>query len=183
MVLANRGIEANKQILNSHTDLIITMMQVATNAATQEQNHDLKELMLKVLKSNLQIYDMILNMQTNLPQQMERQQPVHFLDACGRLLPVHLEFITSAEAFLAVLRVHFKDAGLRKIEKGQFTLEESRSKRTIDLRRPWHKCFLPGQKIDMSMIFSQSDTPDTLRSVCPGCQHESESKSTDDVEW
>lgn len=136
--------------------------------------------MLKILKTNLQLYDIILSMQANLPQQMERQQPVLFLDACGRLSPVHLEFITSAEAFLAVLKIRFQDAGLRKIEKGQFALEETRSKRQIDLRRPWQTCLLPGQKIDMSMIFSRVES---ARFTCPGCQHEAGSKTTQDVEW
>ena len=136
--------------------------------------------MLKVLKSNLEIYELVFNMQANLPKQIERQQPVLFLDACARLSPFHLEFITSAEAFLAVLKVKFKDAGLRKIEKGQFTLEEASTKRTIDLGRPWHVCFLPGQKVDMSMIFSLLNPAE---STCPGCQHRSEIENTQDVEW
>ncbi len=180
LAVASQGIESNRQILNSHTDLILALTKVASSAATQEQNQDLKDSMLKILKTNLQIYDIILNMQANLPQQMERQQPVSFLDACGRLSLVHLEFITSAEAFLAVLKIRFQDAGLRKIEKGQFALEETRSKRRIDLRRPWHTCFLPGQKIDMSMIFSRLES---AKVTCPGCQHEATSQTTEDVEW
>lgn len=136
--------------------------------------------MLKVLKTNLQIYEMVLNMHVNLPQQIERQQPVMFLDACGRLSPIHLEFISSAEAFLAVLKIRFQDAGLRKIKRGQFALEEAGTKRTVDLGRPWHTCFLPGQKIDMSMVFSQPETP---KSTCPGCQYETEGKNAEDIEW
>jgi len=179
-MLANRGIETNKQILNSHTDLILTLTKVASGAATQEHTRELQDLMLKVLKSNLQMYDMILNMHASLPQQVERQQPVMFLDACGRLSPVHLEFITSAEAFLAVLKIRFQGIGLRKVEKGQCALEEAKSKRIIDLRRPWHTCFLPGLKVDMSMIFSQLET---AKSTCPGCQCESEGDAAEDVEW
>ena len=179
-MLANRGIEANKHILNSHTDLILTLTRIASSAATQEQSRDLEDLVLNVLKINLQIYDMVLNVHKNLPRQVERQQPVMFLDACGRLSPVHLEFITSAEAFIAVLKVRFQHAGVRKIERGQFALEEAQTKRAIDLGRPWSICFLPGQKIDMSMVFSQAETP---KSNCPGCHHESESNTEKDVEW
>lgn len=58
--------------------------------------------MLKVLRTNLEMYDMIFRLQTNLAPQIERERPVILLDACGRLCPVHLEFINSAEAFLAV---------------------------------------------------------------------------------
>ena len=180
LALANQGINTNRQILNTHTDLILALTKVATNAATQEHTDELKDLMLKVLKANLQMYDLVLSMQATLPLQIERQRPVLFLDACGRLSPIHLEFITSAEAFIAVLKVRFKDAGLKKIEKGHFVLEEARTKRLVDLRRPWHTCFLPGQKIDMSMVFSQADNP---RSTCPGCQYESSTNTTEDVEW
>lgn len=174
--------ESKRVILDSHTDLILTLTKIASSAATQEQSQDLRELMLKILKSNLQIYDIVFHMQMNLPLQVERQQPVIFLDACARLSPVHLEFITSAEAFLAVLKVRFQHAGLRKIEKGQFALEESRTRRIIDLRQPWHACFLPGQKIDMSMIFSEPGDGERTQ-ICPGCRHNLASNEIGEVDW
>ena len=180
VVLANQEIKSNNQILHTHTDLILALTKVATTAATQEQTEELKQLMLKVLKANLQMYEMVVSMQATLPLKVERQQPVLFLDACGRLSPIHLEFITSAEAFLAVLKIRFKDAGMQKIEKGQFILEEARTKRLLDLRRPWNTCFFPGRRVDMSMVFSEADNP---TSACPGCQYESINKTTDDVEW
>ena len=176
------GMESNRMILDSHTDLILTLTKIASSAATQEQSQDLKELMLMILKSNLQVYDIVLNMQMKLPVQIERQQPVIFLDACARLSPVHLEFITSAEAFLAVLKVRFQHAGLRKIKKGQFALEESRTRRLIDLRRPWHTCFLPGQRIDMSMIFSEPSDGGKTR-ICPGCRYNSVSNEIGGIDW
>ena len=182
VALANPGMESKRVILESHTDLILTLTKIASSAATQEESQDLKELMLKILKSNLQIYDIVLDMQMRLPMQIERQQPVIFLDACARLSPVHLEFITSAEAFLAVLKVRFQHAGLRKIEKGQFHLEESRTRRLIDLRQPWHTCLLPGQKIDMSMIFSHPDDGERIQ-MCPGCCHNVASNEIGEVVW
>lgn len=180
VVLARRGIETNTNILNSHTDLILSLTTIASNAATQQNTQDLKDLMLKILKSNLQVYELMLNMHTNLPHQIARQQPLMFLDACGRLSPVHLEFITSAEAFLAVLKVRFKHLGVRKIERGQFVLEEARTKRTIDLRRPWETCFLPGQRIEMSMVFSQIETS---KSTCPSCQWEVIADPAKAIQW
>ena len=176
----NRSIDSNREILNSHTDLILSLTRITNHAATQEQNRDLKDIMLKILRTNIQIYEIVLNMHSHLPHQVERQQPVLFLDACNRLAPVHLEFITSANAFLAVLIDRFKDAGSRKIRRGEFVLEEARSKRLIDLRRPWHTCFLPGQKIAMSMSFSQ---PKSTNATCPGCQCEAESHTGEDIEW
>lgn len=179
-MLARGGIETNTRILNSHTDLILSLTKIASNAATQENTQDLKGMMLKILKSNLQIYELMLSMHTNLPHQIERQQPVMFLDACGRLSPVHLEFITSAEAFLAVLKVRFQDLGVRKIERGQFVLEEARTKRIVDLGRPWQVCFLPGQTIEMSMIVSQPESP---KGICPSCQCEAAVNLAEAVQW
>ena len=146
IAVVNKGINANRYILNSHTDLILSLTRVMNNAATPEQNEDLRDIVLKILKANVQIFDMVLNMQANLPQQVERQQPVLFLDAFNRLSPVHLEFITSAEAFVAVPKVRFQDAGLRKIERGQYSLKEACSNRKIDLQRPWHTRFLQAKK-------------------------------------
>lgn len=156
------------------------MINVPSNTATQEDTEDLKDLVLKIVKSNLQIYNLMLSMHTKLPHQVERQQPVMFLDACGRLSPIHLEFITSAEAFLAVLKVQFQDLGVRKIERGQFVLEEAQTKRTIDLRRPWESCFLPGQRIEMSMVFTQLGTP---KSSCPSCQCEASTDPAEAIQW
>lgn len=126
------------------------------------------------------MYDMIMSMHADLPLQRATQQPVLLLDACGRLAHVHLDFITSAEAFMAVLKVRFQDAGQRKIERGQFILEEAGSRRAIDLRRPWHTCFLPGQKVNMSMIFSQ---PESIETSCPDCHYESGRGTSEDVDW
>ena len=180
LVTANQGININQQILSTHTNLLLSLESLDKDAPTQERIQELRDLMLQVLKTNLQIYELVLTLHTNLPRQVERERPVELLDACGRYCPVHLEFITSAEAFLAVLKVRFKDAGLQKIERGQFALENSQTKRLIDLRQPWSTCMMPGSKVDMSMIFSQTGVS---RSACPSCHHENKDSNTGDVEW
>ncbi len=76
---------------------------------------------------------MVLNMHANLPLQIERQSPVFSLNACDYLSQVHLEFITSAEAFIAVLKVRFKDAGLHKVKQGQFHFKNAQTMRIIGL--------------------------------------------------
>jgi hypothetical protein len=51
-------------------------------------------------QTNVQIFQVVLNLQnivTRIPGQIERQQPVYFIDALGRHQPFHLEFIMSAE--------------------------------------------------------------------------------------
>ncbi len=119
--------------------------------------------------------------QSSLPPQIERQQPVLLLDACGRLAPMHLEFINSKEAFLAVLRVRFKNRGLSKIERGEFAIQETGAKRDIDLSLPWEICIFPGQKIDMSMIFKQAKAGRS--DTCPACKRPCAETIDEDVEW
>ena len=45
------------------------------------------------------------------------------------------------QAFIAVLKLRFKDIGLRKIEKGQFVLEDTLRKHGISLTSPWTTIF------------------------------------------
>ncbi|KAF2802488.1 uncharacterized protein BDZ99DRAFT_551327 [Mytilinidion resinicola] len=159
--------------------LLLTTQLIATEGATREQNDDLRDLMTEVLKTNLQTYELVLKMQTAIPPQVERQQPVYFLDACGQLAPFHLEFISSTEAFLAVLKVKFRDRGARKIERSEFVLEDTITNREIDLRRPWDICFRPGQRVSMSMCFNDFNA----NIECPAC-HTSISAQTDQaIDW
>ncbi|KAK3386172.1 hypothetical protein B0H63DRAFT_192709 [Podospora didyma] len=80
-----------------------------------QQGRELLEITANVMKMNIQIFQAILNLQhhlTRIPAQVERQQPVYMIDALGRESPFHLEFIRSADAFLAVLRANFVQAGV-----------------------------------------------------------------------
>ena len=57
-------------------------------------------------------------------------------------------------------------SGAQKIDRGEFAIQETSTKRQIDLRNDWETCFLPGQRVDMSMIFRHNVAD---HSVCPGC--------------
>jgi len=107
-------------------------------------------------------------MHTTLPPQVERQQPVYFLDACGFHAPFHLEFINSWEAFTAVLSIKFKHRGLRVVEKKQYVLEDANRKKIIDMAQPFEVCFFPGQQVNMDACF---DEKIGTGNSCPVCQH------------
>lgn len=65
-----------------------------------EQGKQLIESTTQVLRTNLQVFQMvsqILNSITQIPGQVERQQPVYMVDALGRASPFHLEFVRSAD--------------------------------------------------------------------------------------
>jgi len=131
--------------------------------------------------SNFQSFRMLERIYNAVPQQVENQQPVIFRDALNRVAPIHLEWINSHEAFLAVLEIRFKNLGLQKIRRKEFALQRAGSNRDVDLNRPWETCFCPGQRVDMSMIFSEFHNANMA--VCPVCQHECFGETGVEVEW
>lgn len=64
------------------------------------------------------------------------------LDALGRIAPFHLEFITSADALLAVLKVRFKNVGSNRVQRLLFDLRQVGKKNEIDFFAPWETVFL-----------------------------------------
>lgn len=136
----------------------------------------------------MKVYELVVNMQkalqTQLPPQIDRQQPVYFEDAHGRIAPLHIEFIDSFEAFRAVLEVRFRHvAGLKKVQRNEYSMQELGGKRRLNLQAPWDSVFLPGRKVIMSMVFQ---APQTSRSSCPGCQTENKLSNDDsqkEIQW
>ena len=143
-----------------------------------------------VSQTNVQIFQIVLNIQeiiTRIPGQIERQQPVYFVDALGRHMPFHLEFILSAEvrsavpvliicpanenqALTSVLRANFKNVGTgaKKIDAGEFAIQDAATKMDIDLASAWETCFAPGQHVEMSMIvYCHGGFPNGK--CCPRC--------------
>ena len=143
--------------------------------------------MLKVLATNMKIYQMVVDMQKlqfQLPAQIDRQQPIYFEDAHGRIAPFHIEFINSFDAFQAVMEVRFRHVpGLKKVQNVEYTIQESSSKRKLDLTAPWDSIFLPGRKVNMSMVFRR---PLMSMSSCPGCRTENEiedGNEESEIQW
>lgn len=128
-----------------------------------------------------QTFKAIQNIQKSLPPQILMQKPVMFLDALDRLAPIHLEWINSREAFLAVLKVRFKHNGLQMIEEGRFVVQATKSKRDIDLNTPWEICLLPGQEYDMSMLFD--DPRPSSETVCTFCGQLCPGNTGEDITW
>lgn len=65
-------------------------------------------------------------------------QLVTVIDTRGCYLPFYLETINSKEVFVAVLKGRFHDLGTRKIERGEWFLEELTTGQRLDLSKPWH---------------------------------------------
>ncbi|KAI4193404.1 MAG: hypothetical protein LQ350_008338 [Teloschistes chrysophthalmus] len=138
-----------------------------------------------IISMNIKVSQIILDVQNllnTIPGQIERQQPVYLNDALGRYTPFHLEFIRCPEALISVLAIGFRTIGhaSERIERNQFTINDARTKRDIDLNRPWEACFRPGQYVEMSMVF---DTYKDSNKACPGCRHPCDASAGEDVEW
>lgn len=68
-----------------------------------------------------------------------------------------------------MLKLNFEKipSGARKIDNNDFLIQDVATKRPIDLSRDWDSCFLPGQRVEMSMIFQWRSRD--IHS-CPNCK-------------
>ncbi|KAK3291594.1 uncharacterized protein B0H64DRAFT_409510 [Chaetomium fimeti] len=149
-----------------------------------QQGKYLLDATAKIIQTNLRVFQMVFDIHQyilRVPPQVNRQQPVYMIDAFGKESPFHLEFVRSAEALIAILKVNFKStsSGSRMIERGDFVIEDAGTKRDIDLDCDWDTCFFPGQRVSMSMVFKRRGEPTT--STCPACRTEAGSAADQEV--
>ncbi|TVY38351.1 hypothetical protein LSUB1_G002624 [Lachnellula subtilissima] len=162
-------------------------------SAITELGKRLLEMTTTVMTTTVKVFQAVLEIQhllSRIPGQVERQQPVYLLDAIGRPTPFHLEFIRSAEALVAVLKINFQKygRGAEKIERGEFAIQDSATTRDINLEADWEISFFPGQRVDMSMIVTRYgySTGSDDKGNCPFCEHASSllgEHKTLDIEW
>jgi len=85
------------------------------------------------------------------------------------------------------LKINFRKYGngAQKIERGEFALQDSGTGKDIDLTKDWEFCFLPGQKVDMSMIFNRNQYGVIGNTNCPSCDNESskDTQGSPDIAW
>ena len=157
--------------------------QKARNSQDLSQDHlrALATLVPQLLQEIVSLHKKV-QLQTEMPPQVLLQKPVIILDACGKIAPFHLEFITCTEAFLAVLKVCFKQAGVRppglkKIDNSEFVLQHKQ--KDISLTKAWQKVFKPGQRVDMTTLFRRTHPEGT----CPSCLQENGVVHDSEVTW
>jgi hypothetical protein len=85
------------------------------------------------------------------------------------------------QVFLYVLKERFSVSGAKKVESGQFALEDSKRKRDIDLGKPWDRWFRPGQHVQMDMIFQELEKGNG--NACPGCGDLFEEETDVEITW
>ncbi|KAF1837793.1 hypothetical protein BDW02DRAFT_466187, partial [Decorospora gaudefroyi] len=147
---ANQNIEAGNTILGkiSETLRLDWLRQLGS---------ELKTLMWRAMAVNISTYQAVIRLQTSLPSRLEGgliEEPVILEDPLGRIAPVHLQFITSWDAFNSVLESRFQNIqGLKKVKQRDYGLQERGTGREIEQSRLWQSAFLPGQRVEMSFIF------------------------------
>ena len=134
---------------------------------------------------NVAIFRTLLEIRASLPSHLERgliQEPFLLEDAIGRISPVHMQFITSWAAFDSVLDMRFRNIpGHSKILSKEYILQDHASRRDINFHQPWEGTFLPGQKVDMSIMFD--DVREEVALSCPRCQHIGGSQLKGEIQW
>ncbi|KAK0703007.1 hypothetical protein B0T26DRAFT_657301 [Lasiosphaeria miniovina] len=151
---------------------------------------DMQASLANLLQLGTQTHQAVVAIQTQLPSRLERvliDDPFILEDAIGRRAPVHLQFINSWEALHAVLEIRFRNIqGADKIGRHEYSLQDHRTGREISRSRAWEGAFLPGQRVDMSLIFENKRSTAPAAdgaNTCPGCRHSSFSSADADVEW
>ncbi|KAL8657662.1 MAG: hypothetical protein Q9226_001692 [Calogaya cf. arnoldii] len=170
-------------VLDSHSEALDLQKKYhQTTALLAGLSLEQRQLFQSLIESNRRLVDSnermayelqqmrgAMQLQLELPPQVVLQRPVTLLDACGQVSAFHLDFINSSDAFLAVLKIRFRQygveqRGLRMLDDSQFVLEDRRGK--LDLSRPWSQILRPSQKVEMSMVFHRDIHP----SICPVCR-------------
>ena len=83
--------------------------------------------------------------------------------------------------FEMILEKRFeKLPGYKKVLKREYAIEEGISGNALSRNREWSACLRPGQKVDMSMAFSDTAF---LASTCPGCGTESSASVVTRTQW
>lgn len=179
----------NQQLLAFQADQIASITSTVARVMDSHQADateatDLRLLVTNAVESNIKIFLQTQQLLSNLPAQVDRQQPIVFEDAHGRRTPFHIEFIDSFAVFQAVLEARFRNVpGLEKVRNLEYAVQDVASRRRVDLTKQWELIFRPGRRVNMSMVFQQSQA---RSSSCPGCSSENivgGDNTNDDVQW
>jgi hypothetical protein len=85
------------------------------------------------------------------------------------------------QIFDLILRKRFeKRHGHQKVLKGEFAIEEGTTGKDVSCQHEFCLAFHPGQKIDMSMVFSDFDSS---TNHCPRCGTKSEASAEVRTQW
>ncbi|KAK4210533.1 hypothetical protein QBC37DRAFT_292254 [Rhypophila decipiens] len=179
-----------------------TLMSCVTGIGRQllEKVASLTQTTLEIRQSASHIASTVLSLSLELAsfrllltsfQQRAPEDRYYFTiqDAIGREFPIHLNTITTWDAFAFVLSEKFRDArGARRVRMRRYRLIEQAIRREIDQSKAWDKAFLPHQKIVISLLCKDAEakaehgTPGGHLATCPWCKTQSGSDTSTQVQ-
>lgn len=119
---------------------------------------EIRELLQKILRTNLQMYYMLRHFQNNLASSPTRflESNIHFEDALGRTRQLPYEWFRYWEPFEGLLKAEFRGIpGESKVLEGSYHLLDSMNHSQLIRKDDWAYKLKPGSKISMSMILKQ----------------------------
>ena len=125
------------------------------------------EYLRKNMKANLEIYALLLRIQTSIPRVMflSRQDSVHFEDVLGRKKLLPYDYFRHWDVFNSMLRCEFKGLpGERKVCTGDYVLMDSQKQGVTFKKEAWPLMVFPVTKIKMSVVL---ETFHVVGGFCP----------------
>ena len=157
---------------------------------------ELRSLIQQVIRVSFRNYRLLVRIDKAVTAGICRpmtEEPIIFEDALGRIAPIHLRFISSWEAFDAILLIRFKNrAGFEMVKRKEYTLHEQSTNREIDQAADWDTSIIPGEKINMSLTFKIDSSQQrrasrkrrrSLDANCPYCYATSSQPAGSVVQW
>ena len=131
------------------------------------------EYLRKNVRANMEIYALLLKMQTSMPQRMylSRQESVHFEDVLGRKKLLPYDYFRHWDVFDSMLRCEFKGLpGEQKVIGGAYVLMNSQLHGVTIRKESWQRMVFPGTQIKMSVILETFEVVGGFcpRPFCPG---------------
>ncbi|KAF4636663.1 hypothetical protein G7Y89_g1430 [Cudoniella acicularis] len=183
-------LEENNRLISAGNTIATKIAEKLRLDWLQQLGSELKSLMERIFVINVATYKAVIAQASGFPSALERtlvQEPFLLEDAIGRISPVHMQFISSWEAFDAVLELRFhKLQGHKKVINKEYVIQEHATRREIRRDLPWEVSFLPGQRVDMSLIFEKQEKGSTnnksTQTTCPRCHTASTACQDSDIQ-
>ena len=125
------------------------------------------EYLRKNMKANMEIYALLLKIQTSMPQGIfpSRQDSVHFEDVLGRKKLPPYDYFRHWDVFDSMLRCEFKGLpGEQEVIGGDYVLMNSQVHGVTIGKEAWQRMVFPGTKIKMSVVL---ETFQVVGGFCP----------------
>jgi hypothetical protein len=104
-------------------------------------------------------------------------------DAIGRITRVDMIFVSSWDAFHAMLEGCFREfPGHKMVARKQYVFQDQKTNTEIKRSIPWSGALVPGQYINMGLVFRKRSSKNK-RSGCPYCHLALEQSQDGLIPW